>query len=181
MSGAPAPAKRLPLLAAAEAAGARAAGLTSLWREARSRALAEARCSRLPAESRVMPQERYASPSPFVAGLTCRCPRCGRGRLFQGFLRVRPRCEVCGLDLGFADAGDGPAIFVMMFAGFIVLGAALVVEILYRPPYWVHALLWLPLIAAVTLLPLRLTKSLLIALQYHTKAEEGRFGRDGRP
>ena len=55
----------------------------------------------------------------------CRCPRCGKGKLFAGFLTLRPRCEVCGLDYGFADAGDGPAVFVMLFAGFIVVGAAL--------------------------------------------------------
>jgi uncharacterized protein DUF983 len=67
---------------------------------------------------------------------------------------LRPRCEVCGLDYGFADSGDGPAVFIMFVAGFIVVGAALVTEVLYRPPYWVHAALWLPLILVVTLGPL---------------------------
>ena len=47
------------------------------------------------------------------AGLRCRCPRCGKGKLFAGFLTLRPRCEVCGLDYGFADSGDGPAVFIM--------------------------------------------------------------------
>jgi uncharacterized protein (DUF983 family) len=112
------------------------------------------------------------------AGLACACPRCGRGKLFQGFLTLRPRCEACGLDYGFADAGDGPAVFIMFLAGFIVVGAALIVEALYHPPYWVHAVLWLPLIAIVTIGPLRPMKGLMIALQYHHKAEEGRFGGD---
>ncbi len=110
-----------------------------------------------------------------LAGLACRCPRCGKGKLFQGFLTLRPHCEVCGLDYGFADAGDGPAVFIMFFAGVVVVGAALVTEILYRPPYWVHAALWLPLILIVTLGPLRPTKGLMIALQYFHKAEEGRL------
>jgi uncharacterized protein (DUF983 family) len=110
------------------------------------------------------------------AGLTCACPRCGRGKLFKGFLTLRPRCEACGLDYGFADAGDGPAVFIMLLAGFIVVGAALIVEALYHPPYWVHAVLWLPLIVIVTLGPLRPMKGLMIALQYHHKAEESRFG-----
>jgi uncharacterized protein (DUF983 family) len=79
------------------------------------------------------------------------------------------------LDYGFADAGDGPAIFVIMFAGFIVVGAALVTEVSYEPPFWVHALLWIPLILLVTLWPLRVFKSLLIALQYHHRAAEGRL------
>ena len=112
--------------------------------------------------------------SPFATGLACRCPRCGKGRLFEGFLTVRPRCEVCGLDFAFADSGDGPAVFIIFFAGLVVVGSALVVEILYEPPFWVHALLWAPLILAVTLLPLRPMKGLMVALQFHHKAAEGR-------
>ena len=111
-----------------------------------------------------------------VAGLSCACPRCGRGKLFKGFLTLAPRCEACGLDYGFADSGDGPAVFIILFAGFILVGAALVVELLYHPPYWVHAALWLPLAAIVTLGPLRPMKGLMIALQYHHKAAESRFG-----
>jgi uncharacterized protein (DUF983 family) len=113
--------------------------------------------------------------SPIVAGLTCKCPRCGKGALYQGFLTLRPNCAVCELDYGFIDAGDGPAIFVIMIAGFIVVGAALAVEMIYQPPFWVHAVLWLPLILATTLLPLRLIKAILIALLYHHKAAEGRL------
>jgi uncharacterized protein (DUF983 family) len=116
-----------------------------------------------------------------VAGLGCACPRCGTGKLFHGFLTLRPRCEVCGLDYGFADAGDGPAVFVIFFAGFIVVGAALVTEALYHPPYWVHAALWLPLILIVTLGPLRPMKGLMIALQHYHKAAERRFGGTGAP
>lgn len=117
-----------------------------------------------------------AAPSPYVTGLSCRCPRCGRGELFAGpfTLTPRARCEACGLDYGFIDSADGPAIFVMLIAGFIVVFAALVVEVLYQPPFWLHAVLWLPLILAVTLLPLRPIKGLLIALQFHHKAAEGR-------
>ena len=113
------------------------------------------------------------------AGLRCRCPRCGKGKLFAGFVALRRRCEVCGLDYGFADSGDGPAVFIMFLAGAIVVGAALVTEILFQPPYWVHAALWLPLILIVTLGPLRPMKGLMIALQFHHKAAEGRFGDGG--
>jgi uncharacterized protein (DUF983 family) len=122
-----------------------------------------------------MANEHHAPVSPFVSGLAGRCPRCGKGHLFAGFLNVRKECEVCGLDYSFADAGDGPAIFVMLIAGFIVVGAALLVEIFYQPPFWLHALLWGPLILIVTLAPLRLLKGLLIALQYHHDAAPGRF------
>lgn len=120
-----------------------------------------------------------APASPFASGLMGRCPSCGQGHLFRGFLALRPRCEKCDLDFSFADAADGPAFFVMFFAGLIVAGSALAVEVLYAPPYWVHALLWGPLILITTLLPLRPVKGLLIALQYHHKAAESRFTGGG--
>ena len=104
-----------------------------------------------------------------------RCPACGQGRLFQGFLGLRPRCECCGLDYGFATQRDGPAVFVILIGGAIVVFAALLTEVAYQPPYWLHAALWFPLILIVTLAPLRLIKGLLIALQYHHKAAEGRL------
>lgn len=116
---------------------------------------------------------------PIGRGLLGRCPRCGEGHLFQGFVGLRPRCEHCGLDYSFADAGDGPAVFVILIGGFIVVFAAMITEIVYRPPYWVHAALWLPLILIVTLAPLRPIKGLLIALQYHHKAQEGRLVHRG--
>jgi uncharacterized protein (DUF983 family) len=120
-------------------------------------------------------------PSPLVTGLLGHCPRCAQGRLFQGFLALRPCCEHCGLDFSFADSADAPAFFVMFIAGFIVAGSALAVEILYSPPYWVHALLWAPLILVTTLVPLRPIKGLMIALQYHHKAAEGRFTGSDAP
>ena len=112
---------------------------------------------------------------PIGRGLRGRCPRCGEGRLFQGFRSVRPACERCGLSYSFADAGDGPAVFVILIGGGIVVFAALMTEVVYQPPYWLHAVLWLPLILIVTLAPLRLIKGLLIALQYHHRAAEGRL------
>src|SRR5438552_17738111 len=100
-------------------------------------------------ELSVMPESSQPQLSPFLAGLACVCPRCGKGKLFQGFLTLRPCCEACGLDYGFADSGDGPAVFIMFFAGFIVVAAALVTEVVYKPPFWGHAALWLPLILLV--------------------------------
>ena len=108
-------------------------------------------------------------------GLFCRCPRCGKGKLFQGFLTMAPRCEACGLDYAFADSADGPAFFVMSISGFLVVFAALMVEVVYEPPFWVHAMLWIPLILITTLAPLRPMKGLMIALQYFHKAEEARL------
>ncbi len=126
-----------------------------------------------------MSEPTIKPPNPILAGLACRCPQCGKGKMFTGFLSLKPACEVCGLDYSFVDAGDGPAVFVILFAGFIVVGAALVTEVLYAPPLWVHAVLWLPLILITTIAPLRPMKGVLIALQYHHKAAEGRLVRRG--
>ncbi len=110
-----------------------------------------------------------------LRGLACKCPRCGRGKLYAGFLTLAANCDACGLDYAFIDSGDGPAVFIIMIAGAIVVASALIVEIKYQPPLWVHAALWLPLTLAVTLWPLRAAKSLLIALQFFHKAAEGRL------
>jgi uncharacterized protein (DUF983 family) len=120
-----------------------------------------------------------SKPNPLLSGAAGRCPNCGEGHLFEGFLKVSPRCEACGFDLAAADSGDGPAVFVILIGGGVVVFAALIVEVVYQPPYWVHAALWLPSILLVTLVPLRLLKGLLIALQFHHKAAEGRLEQRG--
>ena len=114
---------------------------------------------------------------PIAAGLKGCCPRCGKGRLFSGFLGVAPSCDVCGLDFTFADAADGPAIFVMLIIGFVVVGLALWVEVSYGPPLWLHFLIWIPLTLVLCLPALRLIKGVLITLQYANKAAEGQLDR----
>jgi uncharacterized protein (DUF983 family) len=114
-----------------------------------------------------------APPSSYVTGVTGRCPRCGGGKLFNGFLELAPRCEACGLDYGFADAGDGPAVIVTLLAGFIVVGTALVVEVKYEPPMWLHLAIFLPLTLVVCLGMLRPLKGILVSLQYRNKAGLG--------
>jgi uncharacterized protein (DUF983 family) len=114
---------------------------------------------------------------PIAAGLKGCCPRCGKGRLFSGFLTVAPSCDNCGLDYSFADAGDGPAVFVILIIGFIVVGLALWMEVSVNPPLWLHFILWIPLTVVLSLGGLRLIKGLLITLQYANKAEQGRLDR----
>lgn len=123
-----------------------------------------------------MPME-YPPQSPASTGLSGRCPRCGQGRLFDGFLTLRKECEVCHLDYGFADSADGPAVFIMFLVGFVVVGLALWVEFTWQPPFWLHAVLWTPLILLLCFGLLRPLKGLMVALQFHHKAEEGRLER----
>lgn len=108
------------------------------------------------------------------AGLRCRCPRCGQGRVYKAYLVFADHCTVCGLDFRFADAGDGPAVFVILIAGAFIVTCALIVEVNFSPPYWLHALLWLPLTIGVCLALLPPLKATLFALQYRTQAGERR-------
>lgn len=109
------------------------------------------------------------------AAVMGRCPRCGEGSLFTGYLTVAPRCGRCHLDYSSFDPGDGPAVFVILIVGFLVAGGALVVEVAFQPPYWVHAVIWLPAIFILAFGFLRLVKSTLLVLQYKHRAGEARL------
>jgi uncharacterized protein (DUF983 family) len=115
-----------------------------------------------------------AAHNPLLAGLRGRCPNCGDGYLFDGFLKVAPRCEACGFDLAKADSGDGPAVFVILVAGFVVAFAALFTEIAYRPPIWLHLVIWLPLTLVLCLALLRPFKGAMLAAQFMNRASESR-------
>lgn len=117
----------------------------------------------------------YPPQSPTDVGFRGRCPRCGRGKLFDGYLATRERCDQCGLDYGFVDSADGPAVFIIMIVGFLIVGLALLVEVAFSPPLWLHMIVWTPLILGLTIGLLRPLKGLMIALQYRNKAAEGRL------
>ncbi|MBM7045163.1 MULTISPECIES: DUF983 domain-containing protein [Rhizobium] len=120
----------------------------------------------------------FAPVDPFKVGIQGCCPRCGHGKLFDGLLSIKPRCSACNLDYTFADAGDGPAVFVILIVGFIVIGLVLWMQINYAPPVWVYIVLFAPLTIILSLLSLRWCKGILIALQYRHKASEGQISRD---
>jgi len=115
-----------------------------------------------------------ARPNPIVSGLAARCPNCGKGKLFSAFLTVAPVCDYCGFDLKSADPGDGPAVFVMLIGGFLVVFPALFFQVAYNPPVWVILTLFLPLAVIVPLALLRPVKGVLLAMQFHNKASQAR-------
>lgn len=124
-----------------------------------------------------MPAQTLKVPTtdrPLMSGFRGLCPRCGQGALFNGFITVQKDCSVCGQDFEFADSGDGPAVFITFFAGFIAVGAALWLEIAYQPSFLVHAMVSLPIILITCLGPLRPLKGWLIARQYQMDAVEVR-------
>ena len=107
-----------------------------------------------------------------LTGLRCRCPRCGRGRLFDGLLRVAKRCGVCGLDLQKEDAGDGPAVFIICVLGFLVVPLGFLLDAVATPPIWVHLLVWPFVIVGLAIALLRPMKGVLIALQFKHQASD---------
>ena len=109
--------------------------------------------------------------SSWATGLMGRCPRCGRGAMFAGVLKVADRCTACGLDLRGHDAGDGPAVFVILGLGAVMMILVFWVEFRFEPPWWVHVILWLPLLLGASIGLLRLLKGWLVAQQYRHRAD----------
>lgn len=101
-----------------------------------------------------------------------RCPHCGRGPLFQGFVKVAPVCAVCGFDLASIETGDGPATFIMQISGLLVAFSALFVEIRFHPPMWLHLVVWIPMVAVVSLALMRPGRGLMTALQYRNTRDK---------
>ena len=118
---------------------------------------------------------------PIRAGLLCRCPNCGRGPLYAGFLKVVERCQVCGFDFTRLNTGDGAAVFVMQIAGAPVVFGALFIQIAYNPPIWAMLVTALPLVAGLSLGLMRPGKGVMIALQMRNKAGQAHAspGRGG--
>jgi uncharacterized protein (DUF983 family) len=118
------------------------------------------------------PGRRWPEVSPVSAGLRCRCPRCGQGPLFKGLLTVAERCSVCGLDLTPHDSGDGPAVFVILVLGAVVVPLALALEAWAAPPTWVHLVVWPPVIVALAIALLRPMKATLVAYHFRNLRHE---------
>ncbi|WP_374575814.1 DUF983 domain-containing protein [Phenylobacterium sp.] len=124
------------------------------------------------------------APSSLVAGLRCRCPRCGEGRVFSRFLTVADHCEACGLDFGFAEPADGPAFFVMSGVGILVIALWAIWAVIARPPIWAQFAVVTPALVGGCLACLRPVKAWLIAEQFVHKAGEGQWeslGVHGEP
>jgi uncharacterized protein (DUF983 family) len=113
-----------------------------------------------------------SGPSLLETALRCRCPRCGKGKLYRNLLEVRARCEECGLDLAGNDAGDGAAALVILVLGAIIVALAFWTEFRFAPPLWVHAILWPLVTVPLAIALIRPTKAALIAMQYRHRATE---------
>lgn len=101
-----------------------------------------------------------------------RCPACGKGQLFEGFLRVAGGCNDCGLSYAGHEQGDGPAYISILIIGTLAGIGAAVMEVALTPPFWLHALVWIPFILVGSLLCLRLSKAALISAQYQLRKDD---------
>ena len=113
-------------------------------------------------------------PPVWRAALFGLCPECGAPTLFDGPVKFRAKCDSCGLDYGRYNVGDGPAAFLTLIIGALLIAVALTLDAVVRPPFWVHVVLWVPLTAAAVVYGLRVGKGALMASEHQRQAAEGR-------
>jgi uncharacterized protein (DUF983 family) len=119
----------------------------------------------------------YPPLSAFATGIACKCPRCGRGKLYAGYLTLAERCTVCDLDFGKADSGDGPAVFLIFILGAVAVSLAYLLLFVFQLPEWLSWLILVTVVLGGAALLLRPAKSIMVALQYKNRA--GGFGGEG--
>jgi uncharacterized protein (DUF983 family) len=100
------------------------------------------------------------------------CPQCGHKTLFAGLGQFADRCANCGLDFSSYNVGDGPAALLTMGIGALIIVLALIVDTAFRPPFWVHVIIWVPFTAALTVVTLRMAKAALLAAEHRNRARE---------
>ena len=120
------------------------------------------------------PEPTKGQPGLAEAALFGLCPRCGAKTLFAGWVRFADHCRICGLDLAAFNVGDGPAAFLTMIVGGVVVILAVSLQLAVGPPWWVHVLLWVPLTIASVVLGLRVAKAALLQSEFRNRTGEGR-------
>lgn len=101
-------------------------------------------------------------------GLSCRCPNCGEGRLFQGFLTPVSRCDVCGNDNTIYPSDDLPPYITVLIVGHVIVGPLLWVNLNFSLPVWLQLLIWLPATALLSLALMRSIKGAAIGICWAT-------------
>lgn len=124
--------------------------------------------------------EAPAAASVMKAAALGQCPRCGSRTMFAGLVNFAAKCGACGLDYSRFNVGDGPAAFLTLAIGTVLAVAAIVFDQAVHPPFWVHALLWVPLTAIMVVCGLRVAKGALLVVEYRRDAREaGSLAPDG--
>lgn len=118
------------------------------------------------------PETPKGQPGISLAALSASCPRCGAKTLFDGVASFAPKCRACGLDFDQFNVGDGPAGFLTLIVGAVITVLAVVTDLKFSPPWWVHVILWVPLTSLAVIGSLRLAKAWLLRAEYSRKARE---------
>jgi uncharacterized protein (DUF983 family) len=118
-----------------------------------------------------------AAPSPVASAIKGLCPRCGAATLFVGPVAFAERCRACGLDYSGFNVGDGPAAFLTLIVGALVMAIAVTLQLTLSPPLWLQMSIWVPVTALLVVGCLRVAKGALIALEYRNAAREGRIAK----
>ena len=126
------------------------------------------------------PENKKGQPEVLPAALFGLCPRCGQKTLFRSVTAFADQCRACGLDYTKFNVGDGPAAFLTLIVGGLVLALALIVELNLHPPMWVHVLLWVPITIGAVIGSLRVSKAALLILEHRNQASEGKID-EGHP
>ena len=124
------------------------------------------------------PEHRKGQPGTAEAALFGLCPDCGEKTLFAGLSKFADRCRVCGLDFSRYNVGDGAAAFLILIITALVSGLAIIVQVLFTPPFWVQALIWIPVTTALTIWGTRVAKAALLVSEHRRDAREGRIAPD---
>ena len=124
------------------------------------------------------PERRKGQPGTAEAALFGLCPDCGEKTLFAGLAKFADRCRVCGLDFSRYNVGDGGAAFLILIITALVIGLAIIVQVLFSPPFWVQALIWIPVTTALTIWGTRVAKAALLVSEHRRDAREGRIAPD---
>lgn len=120
--------------------------------------------------------------SPGWSGFAGKCPKCNEGPLFRAYLKPLDECPVCGLKFNVADAGDGPAAFVILIVGFVMAPLVALTALVFAPPVWVYWVVWIPLTILFSLYILQKLKGVFIASHLYRCVHDGPVeAEDGDP
>lgn len=111
----------------------------------------------------------------FIAGTRGLCPRCGKPTIYAGLIKFADRCSACGLDFTQLNVDDGPAAFLTLIIGAIIVAAAVVLQVKYAPPVWLQMLIWIPVAAVAVVACLRVAKGVLLIVEYRQAARQGKI------
>ncbi len=101
-----------------------------------------------------------------MRGWQRKCPKCGVGPLFNGYLTVRRSCTVCGEPLHHHRADDGPAYLTILIVGHVMAPAIFWAFVTFRPDPMILASVFTVGCTALSLYLLPRLKGAIVGFQW---------------